>query len=129
MFDQLAKLILTVKAACDVIKEKAESKALDLAMQVNNFRQNASKGTNSFEGQKCHFKDKLKEELLHLITEINHRAKLKELNLKGVLKQKLIDLTNNALLDSMELNDIRAELASLRAELAELKSQIPFIKR
>ena len=46
----------------------------------------------------------------------------KTLALGDVLK--LTELTNNAILDSMELNDIRAEIAGLRAEVTDLKSQL-----
>ena len=128
MLKEFAKVILTAKAAVDVIKEKFESKACDLIVQVNNFR-DRKQHTPSDETIQSKLKDKAKEELLHLISEITHRAQINELQIKGFIKDKLTELTNNSLLDSMELNDIRAEIAGLRAEIADLKSQVNVTKR
>lgn len=125
MLKDLAKIILTAKAAVDVIKEKLESKACDLAIQINNFRDRVQTSEGSPQPK---LKEKAKEELFHLISEITHKAQINELQIKGFIKDKLIELTNNSLLDSMELNDIRAEIASLRAEIADLKSQAPVTK-
>ena len=129
MIKDLAKLILTTKAALDVVKEKIESKACELAMQVNAFKDKSSETANSTDSPTCKIKEKAKEELFQLISEITHRAQINELHLKGFIKDKLTELTNDAVLDSMELNDIRAEVASLRAEIADLKSQIHPQKR
>lgn len=129
MFKDLTKVILTAKAAVDVVKEKLESKACELAMQVQSFKNKSDEKSNTSESPKCKIKEKAKEELLQLIGEITHRAQINELGLKGFIKDKLTELTNNALLDSIELNDIRAEIAALRAEIADLKSQLQFQKR
>ena len=124
MIKDFTKLILTAKAAIDIVKEKIESKACDLAIQVRHFT-DKTQSTTSGEGQpKSNIKEKAKEELFNIMSEITHKAQINELQLKSFIKEKLIELTNNALLDSMELNDIRAEIASLRAELADLKSQM-----
>ena len=128
MLKEFAKVILTAKAAVDVIKDKLESKACDLAIQINKFR-NKEEVENKPEEKQCNLKEKAKEELFHLLGEITHKAQINELQLKGFVKDKLTELTNNALLDSMELNDIRAEIASLRAEIVELKSQTNQTKR
>ena len=128
MLKDLAKVILTVKAAVDVIKEKVESKACDLVIQVNNFRDKVQNKTPD-EPIQSKLKEKAKEELFQLISEITHRAQINELQIKGFIKDKLTELTNNSLLDSMELNDIRAEIAGLRAEIADLKSQMNVAKR
>ena len=128
MLKDLAKLILTAKAAVDVIKEKVESKACDWVIQVNNFRDRVQNKTPD-ETIQSKLKDKAKEELFQLINEITHRAQINELQIKGFIKDKLTELTNNSLLDSMELNDIRAEIAGLRAEIADLKSQMNVTKR
>ena len=129
MLNDITKFVLTAKAALDILKEKLESKACDLAIQVQAFRDKAQNSSNGAQQPECKIKDKAKEELFQLISEISHRAKINELQLKGFVKEKLIELTNNALLDSMELNDIRAEIASLRAELADLKTQLQPQKR
>ncbi len=128
MLKDLAKVILTAKAAVDVIKEKLESKACDLVIQVNNFRDKVQNKTPD-ETVQSKLKDKAKEELFQLISEITHRAQINELQIKGFIKDKLTELTNNSLLDSMELNDIRAEIAGLRAEISDLKSQMSVAKR
>ena len=128
MLKDLAKLILTAKAAVDVIKEKVESKACDWVIQVNNFRDKVQNKTPD-ETIQSKLKDKAKEELSQLISEITHRAQINELQIKGFIKDKLTELTNNSLIDSMELNDIRAEIAGLRAEIADLKSQMNTEKR
>ena len=128
MLKALAKLILTAKAAVDVIKEKVESKACDWVIQVNNFRDKVQNKTPD-ETIQSKLKDKAKEELSQLISEITHRAQINELQIKGFIKDKLTELTNNSLIDSMELNDIRAEIAGLRGEIADLKSQINVTKR
>ena len=39
MLKNLAKFVLTAKAAVDVVKEKIESKACDIAIQINNFKE------------------------------------------------------------------------------------------
>lgn len=128
MLKDLAKVILTAKAAVDVIKEKFESKACDWVIQINNFRENLqNKSPNETIQSKV--KEKAKEELFQLISEITHRAQINELQVKGFIKDKITELTNNSLLDSMELNDIRAEIAGLRAEIADLKAQAQPQKR
>ena len=121
MLKEFAKVILTAKAAVDVFKEKLESKACDLAIQINNFR-DRTQHTPPNETIQSKLKDKAKEELFHLISEITHKAQINELQIKGFIKDKLTELTNNSLLDSMELNDIRAEIA-------DLKSQVNVTKR
>ena len=128
MLKDLAKVILTAKAAVDVIKEKIESKASDWVIQVNNFRDKVQNKPSN-EPIQSKLKEKAKEELFQLISEITHRAQINELQIKGFIKDKLTELTNNSLLDSMELNDIRAEIAGLRAEIADLKSQMNVTKR
>ena len=129
MIKDFAKLILTAKAAVDIVKEKLESKACELAIQVQAFKNKSDEKPGTSESPKCKIKEKAKEELFRLISEITHRAQINELSVKGFIKDKLTELTNNALLDSMELNDIRAEIAALRAEIADLKSQSKFQKR
>ena len=128
MLKDLAKVILTAKAAVDVLKEKLETKACDMALQINNFRDRVQHSPPN-ETMQSKLKDKAKEELFQLISEITHRAQINELQIKGFIKDKLTELTNNSLLDSMELNDIRAEIAGLRAEIADLKSQVNVTKR
>ena len=128
MLKDLAKVILTAKAAVDIIKEKLESKACDLVIQVNSFRDKVQNKTPD-EPIQSKLKEKAKEELSHLISEITHRVQMNELQIRGFIKDKLTELTNNSLLDSMELNDIRAEIAGLRAEIADLKSQVNPAKR
>ncbi len=128
MLKDLAKLILTSKAAVDIIKEKAESKATECLIQLKQFTDKTQ--TNSSNGQnKCKLKEKAQEELFHLINEISHRAQTSEVEFKSFIKDKLADFTNNALLDSIELNDIRSEIAALRAEISELKSELQSTKR
>ena len=128
MLKDLAKVILTAKAAIDVIKEKLETKACDMVLQVNNFRDKVQH-TSPNETIQSKLKEKAKEELFQLISEITHKAQINELQIKGFIKDKLTELTNNSLLDSMELNDLRAEIAGLRAEIADLKSQMNTTKR
>ena len=132
MFKDFAKVFLVGKAAVDILKEKVESRICDLAVQVKNFKE----GKNSKEDDskdkettQSKLKEKAKQELLQIISEITHRSQINELQLKGFIKDKLTELTNNALLDSIELNDIRAEIASLRAEIADLKSEMSSSRR
>lgn len=133
MFKDLTKAVLTAKAALDVIKEKLESKVCNLAIQLKNFKEKgadfSTTSTETQDGQECDLKEKAKEDLFNLISEITHRAQINEVQLRGFVREKLTELTNNALLDSMELNDIRAEIANLRAEIAELKDQLQFQKK
>lgn len=129
MLNDLTKLILTGKAIFDVIKEKLELKAADFAMYVNK-GDDAAKETHSNGNEpKPKLQEKAKEELLQFINEITHKVQINELQLKGYIKDKLTELTNNALLDSVELNDIRADIASLRAEIADLKEQMKLVRR
>ncbi len=126
----LAKIVLFGKATIDVLKDKLESKACELAIQVKNFADKThNPSTNGSHVEESNLKEKAKEELFQLITEITHRAQINEIQFKGFIKDKLTELTNNALLDSMELNDIRAEIASLRAEITDIKSMINLQKR
>ena len=129
MLKDFTKLVLTAKATVDILKEKLESKACEWAIQVKTFTDKPENSTNGSDSPKSNLKEKAQQELLQMISEISHRAQINELQLKGFIKDKLMELTNSALLDSMELNDIRAEIASLRAELADLKSQINLQKR
>lgn len=129
MLKDIAKLVLMAKAAIDVVKEKLETKAVDLAVQVKSFTDKTQTSVSGNGEQKCHIKEKAKEEISELINEINHRAQISELQVKGFIKDKLTDLTNNALLDSSELNDIRAEIAGLRAEIADMKEQMNLVKK
>ena len=124
MFKNLAKVVLTAKAAVDVIKEKIESTVCDLAIKVNNIREGKQNNSENPDSIQSKLKEKAKEELSQLISEITHRSQINEVQLKGYIKDKLTELTNNAILDSMELNDIRAEIAGLRAEVTDLKSQL-----
>ncbi len=127
MIKDLTKVFLLSKATVDVIKEKIESKACDLAIQIKNFTDKVEFPQNG-NYSNCKLKEKAKEELFQLIGEINHRAQVNEVQMKGFIKEKLTELTNNALLDSMELNDIRAEIATLRTEVSELKSKLELTK-
>lgn len=129
MLKDLAKLILTTKAVLDVLKEKVDSKASTLAIQLKNFTNKKETVSSDAEQSHSKLKEKAKEELFQLLNEVNHKAQINELHLKGFIKDKLTELTNNALLDSMELNDIRAEIASLRAEIADIKAQMSLQKR
>ena len=124
MFKNLAKVILTAKAAADVIKEKIESTVCDLTIKVNNIREGKQNNPENADSIQSKLKEKAKEELSELISEITHRSQINEVQIKGFIKDKLTELTNNAILDSMELNDIRAEIAGLRAEVTDLKSQL-----
>ena len=124
MFKNLAKVVLTAKAAADVIKEKIEATVCDLAIKVNNIREGKQNKPENADSIQSKLKEKAKEELSQLISEITHRSQINEVQIKGYIKDKLTELTNNAILDSMELNDIRAEIAGLRAEVADLKSQL-----
>ena len=134
MLKNLTKLILTAKAAVDVMKDKLESKACDLAMQMRNFAEKGeekvedkhekSEKQEKQEKQNGDLKEKAKEELFKLISEISHKTQINELQFKGLIKDKLVELTNNALLDSQELNDIRAEIASLKAELQDVRREL-----
>ena len=134
MIKDFTKLFLIATAAIDVIKEKIESRVVDLALQVKKFKDQTQHrdippdvSTNNG-NETCKVKEKIKEELFDLFNEINHKAQINGLQIKGFVKDKLTELTNNALLDSTELNDIRAEIASLRAEITDLKSQINLTK-
>lgn len=129
MMKDLAKILLYGKATVDVLKDKLESKACELAIQVKNFGNKKDIEESNDKHSECKLKEKAKEELFQLISEVTHRAQINEIQFKGFLKDKLTELTNNALLDSMELNEIRAEIASLRAEIVDLKSQINLQKR
>ena len=129
MFKDFTKVVLTAKAAMDILKEKLEAGAYDLAMQLKDFKEKGITFPGPSEHKECNLKEKAKEELFNLIADIAHRAQINEVQLKGFVRDKLTELTNNALLDSMELNDIRAEIASLRAEIAELKEQAQLQKR
>ena len=131
MLKDLGKILLFSKATLDVIKEKVETKACDLVIQVKNFTDKIEPLKHNENNGHCStstLKEKAKEELFILIGEINHRAQINEVQLKGFIKEKLTELTNNALLDSMELNDIRSEIASLRTEISELKSELNLTK-
>lgn len=127
MLKDLGKILLLSKAAADVIKEKVESKACDLAIQIKNFKDKVEIPSDG-NYTNCKLKEKAKEELMMLIGEITHRAQINEVALKGYIKEKLTEFTNSALLDSLELNDIRSEIATLRAEISDIKSQVNLTK-
>ena len=129
MLKDLTNIILTAKAAADILKAKFESQASTLAIQLKNFIDKKENGSSSDEKTQSKLKEKAKEELFQLLNEITHKAQTNELQLKGFIKDKLTELTNDALLDSMELNDIRAEIASLRAEIVDLKAQMNVQRR
>ena len=133
MLKDFSKLFFTAKAVVDVLKEKLDSKAADLAIQAKNFANKSQDNVTSDDPLKAHdhkpLKEKAKEELLQIISDVTHKTQINELQLKGFIKDKLTELTNNALLDSIELNDIRADIASLRAEIADLKAQMSLQKR
>ena len=128
MLKDLTQILLYAKAAVDVVVEKIESKACDLAIQVKAFSDKNIETSKNGSTPHCTLKEKAKEELMELVSEITHRAQINKVQMKGFIKEKLTEITNDALLDSMELNDIRAEIASLRAELADLKSQLTLTK-
>ena len=129
MLKDLTRIIVTAKAAVDILKEKLETKSTDLLLQIKQFTDKVQSNSTSSEQPKSNLKEKAKEELFELISEITHRAQINELQIKSFIKDKLIELTNNAFLDSMELNDIRAEIAGLRAEIADMKEQIRLQRR
>ena len=126
MLKDFAKVVLTAKAVLDVLKEKVDLKASELAIQLKEFTE--KKNGEPSEPPKSKLKEKAKEELLKLIAEISHRAQINELQIKGYIKDKLTELTNNALLDSMELNEIRSEIARL-GYTVEDRTEGPRIKR
>ena len=131
MFKSFAKLILTANATLEILKEKAESKAGELFIQLKSFTnkdpENISVKDNS--SLKENVGAYGRKPLLDVINEICHRSQINELQLKSFIKEKLMELTNNVLLDSMELNDIRAEIATLRAEVEDLKAQMSLQRR
>lgn len=128
MIKNFARLVFTAKAALDVLKEKLELKSTELLVQLKNFTEKKGDITTCREKIKHKFEEKAKEEFSQLFSEIHHKAQISELQLKGFIKDKLVELTNNALLDSAELNDIRAEIALLHAELADIKAQMKLTK-
>ena len=129
MLKDTAKMILFAKATVDILKEKLESKAADLMLQLQNFKNGTQNNNDSAPRPQCKLKEKAKEELLNLLSEINHKTHINEVQIKGFIKDKLIELTNNALLDSQELNDMRSEIAALHAEISDLKSQMKLTKK
>ena len=129
MLKDTAKMILFAKATVDILKEKLESKAADLMLQLQNFKNGTQNNNDSTSRPQCKLKEKAKEELLNLLSEINHKTHINEVQIKGFIKDKLIELTNNALLDSQELNDMRSEIAALYAEISDLKSQMKLTKK
>ena len=132
MLKRFAKLILTANAAKDILKEKAELKAAELFIQLRNFTKKDSGTASTKDNLNSPLKENVRaysrKPLHELISEIHHKAQINELQLKSFIKDKLTELTNNALLDSIELNDIRGEIATLRAELKDLKEELQLQK-
>lgn len=124
MLKDFTKLVLLSKAAVDILKEKLESKASEFIVQAKNFTDKSSKSPITDSKETCKLKEKAQEEITQILSEVSHRAQINELQVKGFIRDKLTELTNNALLDSTELNDIRAEIASLHAEIADLKDKV-----
>lgn len=129
MLKNFTKAIFILKAVTDLVKEKVDTKAAECAIQLKKFTEKKENDNLNNEQPKSNFKEKTKEELVDLISQVNHKAQISEIQLKGFIKDKLTELTNNALLDSTELNDIRAEIASLHAEIRDIKSQLQFTRR
>lgn len=131
MLKQATKFIFLAKAALDILKEKTESKATDLLVQARSFGQNMPLGKPKQPdlSEKLKSSEKTKQNISDLVTEIHHKAQINELQLKGFIKDKLVELTSSAILDSSELNDIRAEIASLHAEISDLKSLMKVTKK
>ena len=128
MLKNLAKVLIKAKAVADVLKDKLELKAANFTIQPNGSPNKSFQNFTGFNGD-SNLKEKAKEELVELLSEINYRAQINETQLKGLIKDKLVELTNNALLDSAELNSIRSEIAGLRAEVAEMKTEMQILKR
>ena len=121
MIKDLTNIALFAKAIIDIAKEKIELKTAEMLIQVKTFADKDKNKESLGEQVQTRLKEKAKEGLTQLLSEINHRAQISQTNFKSYIKDKLTELTNNALLDSVELNDIRAEIATLRAEIADLK--------
>lgn len=128
MLKNLGKVLIKAVTVLDVLKSKLEIKAADITMQTNN--KSYDQTTNGFENNsQSSIKEKAMDELFDFLNEINYRSQVNETQIKGFIKSKLIELTNNAILDSVELNNIRSEIATLKAEVLELKTEVQILKR
>lgn len=114
MFRQTFKAIFIGLAALDVARERLEQ-CLDIVMTK-------AVGAESKEAEKLDvLRERIKETIVDTSNKVVHRSEMLESRFNDKLRRKVADLSLDALSDSNEINELRAEIASLRAELVQLR--------
>jgi hypothetical protein len=114
MLHQLFKGIYLGLATADVTRDAVEQGANKLVSLVIGAEHD---GVNGLELIREHLKSAFDETWKQVL----QRSNILERKFRDMVRSRITEITEDALSDSTEIDDLRAQLASIRAELSELK--------
>jgi polyhydroxyalkanoate synthesis regulator phasin len=116
VFRPIIRLFFLGKAGAEVAKERVEE-ALDVF--AVNVKAADGKLTSDCVTGSC---NRVKEVAKEIAGEVWQRSESLESTAMEKLRRRISEFSSAALSDSVEMNELRAEIAQLRAEIAELRA-------
>jgi hypothetical protein len=115
MFRQTLKIFFVGLAALDISRERLELCVGSMVAKAI--------GVSHSDAEKLEIlRDRIKTAIIETSTKVVQRSEVLESQFHDRLRRQVADLSLDALGDSSEINELRAEIASLRAELVQLRS-------
>jgi hypothetical protein len=115
MFRQTIKLVFFGLAALDISRERLEQCVSSIVAKAV--------GVGESDVEKLDLlKERIKSAIVDTSNKVVQRSEVLESQFHDRLRRQVADLSLDALGDSSEINELRAEIASLRAELVQLRS-------
>jgi len=115
MFRQTLKIFFVGLAALDVSRERLEQCLSSYIAKAI--------GMGHSDAEKLEIlRERIKAAILDTSAKVVQRSEVLESQFHDRLRRQVADLSMDALGDSSEINELRAEIASLRAELVQLRA-------
>jgi len=115
MFRQTVKLFFVGLAAIDISRERLETCFSTMVAKAI--------GVGHEDAEKLDIlRDRIRTAIVDTSHKVVQRSEVLESQFHDKLRRQVADLSLDALGDSSEINELRAEIASLRAELVQLRS-------
>lgn len=115
MFRQTVKMFFVGLAAIDISRERLEQCLSSMVAKAI--------GVGNEDAEKLDIlRERIKAAIIETSDKVVQRSEVLESQFHDKLRRQVADLSLDALGDSSEINELRAEIASLRAELVQLRS-------
>jgi len=115
MFRQTLKMVFVGLAAIDISRERLEQCLSSMVAKAI--------GVGHDDAEKLEIlRERIRTAVLETSQKVVQRSEVLETQFHDKLRRQVADLSLDALGDSSEINELRAEIASLRAELVQLRS-------